>query len=115
MAWDAALADLMTQQVWVSTGPTGRAGLAGVATFSTAESTAAARVVHKPEQVRVDEQTVVEAKAVAWVASTGTITREHRVRIPAASGSGTESPPVLAVERYPDEDGTHHHKIMFGW
>lgn len=115
MTWDAELEALMTQTVVVSTGPTSRANLSGVASFSTSGSTYKARVVHKPEQVRVGADSVVEAKAVAWVASTTAISREHRVTIPSADGSGTESPPVLAVEQYPDEDGRHHHKILFGW
>ena len=48
---------------------------------------------------------------MAWVRSTGAVSITVSDRVPLPDGS---HPPVVGVERYPDEDGENHVKVLFG-
>ena len=68
-----------------------------------------ARIVNKAGFVRAADGETVEVTTVCWVASTGTIDISDRITLP----DGT-TPQILMVERFPDQDGTHHHKLSLG-
>lgn len=68
-----------------------------------------ARVVNKSGFVRSPSGENVEVRTVCWVASTGTIDISDRITLP----DGT-TPQIVMVERFPDQDGTHHHKLSLG-
>lgn len=69
-----------------------------------------ARVLNAPAFKRGAGGETVEIQTTVWVASTGTISVDDRITLP----DGT-TPPIVLVERVPDEDGTHHHKLGLGW
>lgn len=69
-----------------------------------------ARIVNAPGFVRDPFGESVLINTIVWVASTGTIDVSDRVALP----DGT-TPPIVLVERYPDGDGTHHHKLSLGY
>lgn len=68
-----------------------------------------ARIVDKPSFVRVSDTESIEVRTVVWLNSTAVILPTARITFP----DGT-TPQIVAVERYPDEDGSHHTKIMCG-
>lgn len=110
MAWDHEFDDLLTSSIVVSTGePTFDAY--GVESWSGGGSTYRGRYVKKVERIRTAEGTVSEQAGIVWVASTTPLSTRCRIRI----GGSSESHPVIAVERFPDEDGVHHHKVRLGW
>lgn len=80
----------------------------GEPSFGTATSYRA-RVVNKAGFVRTPSGESVEVTSVCWVASTGTIDISDRITLP----DGT-TPQIVMVERYPDGDGTHHHRLSLG-
>lgn len=83
----------------------------GAPTFSTTTTKIRARVVDKPGMVRNTEGEDVAYRTIVWAASTSaTIQPSDRFTLP----DGT-SPPLLAVERYPDQSGPHHVKLFFGY
>lgn len=70
-----------------------------------------ARWVDRRERVRDTNGTVIEASGQLWVASTGVAPAAGwRVTLP----DGTVRP-VESVERYPDERGAHHVKLLMGF
>ena len=81
----------------------------GSDTFSTAASTYRARVVTTRKWVRNSEGVAVQASQVAWVASPAPLAADSRYTLPDGP-----SPPVLDIAAYPDTDGTHHHRLLFG-
>jgi hypothetical protein len=108
MGWDADFLDLMPHSVVVSTRASHSAY--GTAVYSTSGSTYRARVLTKPGFVRSAQGENVAFHTVVWVASTGSIDISSRLTLP----DGT-TPPIVAMERVPDEDGTYHSKIMCGF
>lgn len=68
-----------------------------------------ARVVNKSGFVRNAQGENVEVTSICWVASTGSIDISDRITLP----DGT-TPQIVMVERFPDGDGTHHHKLSLG-
>lgn len=111
MSWEREFLDLMPSSVTVA--HLASRSVTGTVTYTTTASTYRARIVQKQHQVRDSQGNTVMAAAVMWIASTGTINATDRIRIPA--GSGSTAPPILAVESFPDEDGTHHYKIHLGY
>lgn len=107
MSYETAFDELLTSTVTYATRAS--KNIYGEPTFSTVSSTFKARIVDVSTQVRDQQGNVVQVRTVAWVASTGTILATGRITLPDGS-----TPPIAAVSRYPDEDGTHHHKIKFG-
>ncbi len=110
MSFDASLLALMPSTIKVSTRTTH--SNYGEPSFAATTSSYRARVVEKPGYVRSAEGEEIAYHTVAWVRSTGavSITASDRVTLPDGS-----RPPVVGVERYPDEDLEHHVKILFGY
>lgn len=81
----------------------------GTAGFSTAGTTYKARYVIKQELVRTLEGTEELSRAMAWVNSTSTFSPWDKYTI-----NGSTVGPLMAVNAYPDEDGTHHVRLAFG-
>jgi len=109
VSFEKAFRSLMTTTIRVST----RAGHTnyGAPTWAATASTFAARVVDKPGFVRNDQGEDVAYRSVAWLASTGgSLVVDNRYTLP----DGT-SPPVVMIERYPDDRGAHHVKLFFGY
>jgi hypothetical protein len=110
MSFPAALLDLMPSTIKVSTRTTH--SNYGEPSFATSTSSYRARIVEKPGYLRDGTGEEISYSHVVWVASTGavSITASDRVTLP-----GGVVRPVLAVERYPDEDGPHHVKVHLGY
>ena len=67
-----------------------------------------ARVLENPHLVTTREGAEVMARGVVWVATATTIGPEDQITLP----DGT-TPPIVAVDRVSDQDGTHHMKVHF--
>ena len=110
MSFSTALLSMMPSTLRVST----RSAHSnyGAPTFTGSTVKYRARIVQKPGFVRGPEMEEVAYRHVAWVRSTGatSITVSDRVTLP----DGT-TPPVVAVEMYPDEDGINNRKVFFGY
>ena len=102
VSFSTAFLSMMTSTLKIST----RSGHDnyGKATFAATTTNFRARIVEKPGYVRGPEMEEVAYRHVAWVRSTGatSITASDRVTLPDGS-----TPPVVAVEVYPDDDGRH--------
>ncbi len=107
---EAAFLSMMDSTIRVSTRTTH--DNYGAPAFAASTASYRARIVHKPGYVRAADGEEVSYAHVMWVASTGSvsITVSDRITLP----DGT-TPPVIAVERYPDESGPHHVKVMLGY
>ena len=81
----------------------------GEATYGSAV-TYRARVVDKSGWVRNAAGENVEVRTICWVASTGSIDISDRITLP-----GGATPPIVMGERFPDDQGSHHHKLSLGW
>lgn len=75
-----------------------------------------ARVINKLNRIVDFEGRETAAMTVAWIAPETTndtlptgITPDDRITLP----DGT-TPPILAIDVYEDENGSHHMKIFFG-
>lgn len=111
MSFEREFYDLMPATVTVA--QLASRTVTGTPTYSTAASTYRARIVQQQHQIRDMQGNTIEAAAILWIASTGTINATDRILMPA--GSGSTAPPILAVESFPDEDGTHHYKLHLGY
>lgn len=83
----------------------------GARTYSAATSHTA-RIVRRHSQVTDFEGRLVAAVATIYVSGTSLPTSvgpSDRITLPDGS-----TPPIVAVEEYPDEDTNHHIKIMLG-
>ena len=113
MAFSTDLLELMPSTVKVST----RTGVTryGEPTFAASTTNYRARVVEKLGFVRNTAGEEIAFNTVAWVRSTGTasITVSDRATLPAGIGPSSQ-PEIVGVERYSDEDGVNHTKLMFG-
>ncbi len=107
MSFEAAFLSLMPHTVTVQE-LTGK-NADGSPTYSTSAVSYRARVVRANKQVRDGRGNTVMAGYFVWVASTGTLSPQALYTLPDGS-----QPPVFMVESFPDEDGTHHHKVVFG-
>lgn len=105
---EAGFLDLMPHTITVAARGSTRSlyGVPGAAGTATSYR---ARVVQAPQWVRDSDGTRLLASAVAWVSSTASVPADGVWTLP----DGT-TPPVLWVARYPDENGLHHTKIVFG-
>ena len=114
MSFDSALLDLMPATVRVSTRASHNNY--GEAAFASSTTSYSARIVEKRGFVRSAAGEDQAYHTVAWIRSTGTasITVTDRITLPTGIGPSTR-PPVVGVERYTDEDGVHHSKVMFGY
>jgi len=112
MSIDRELLTLMTDTVTWSTAST--LSQYGVPTWAGTGHSMAARIVTRHDEIRDADGQVRAARATVWCASTNGSTFiptvDDRITLP----DGT-TPPILTVETYPDEIGTHHHKIAIGY
>jgi len=108
MVWSTELDALMPHTITVG----------GLSAFSTdgygtptyaAASTYTARVVGKQTLVDTFRGTEELTKTIVYVKSSSTFGPSDQITLPDGS-----TPELLAVEAYPDEDGAHHSKLMFG-
>lgn len=83
----------------------------GEPSYSTVTTDYRARIVEKPGFFRSPEGEDIGYSHTLWVASTGSVSITVTDRITLPDGS---SPPVVAVERLPDEEGEHHVKVLMG-
>lgn len=67
------------------------------------------RYVEKVTRVRDDQGDRLATESMAWVETPFKLSTGYMARI------GTNVHSIQAVENYPDEDGHHHSKVMFGW
>ena len=109
MSFSTAFLSMMTSTLKIST----RSGHDnyGKATFAATTTNFRARIVEKPGYLRLADSEEIAYRHIAWVRSTGatSITASDRVTLPDGS-----TPPVVAVEVFPDDDGRHHRKVYFG-
>jgi hypothetical protein len=110
MAWDRALEALMPQTCSIIAPGTTRGFYGTLAASTVAATTYRCRWVEQREVMREAGGEYRAQRGVLWVASTGRISPTDRVTLP----DGT-TPPILAVEEYPDMDGLHHVKIRVGF
>ena len=80
-----------------------------IPTWSSSTKSYRCRVVEKQTLVHTFEGDEQVARTVAWVRSTSTFGPWDKITLPVGT-----TPRLLAVEDYPDEDGAHHQKLMFG-
>jgi len=109
---ESAFDSLLNTTVVISTsGPTSRS-LHGVETYSTAGdgSTYRARYVEKREEIRGPHGEVIVQTGTLWVDSTANMSTKARVYVNQVS----KAFPVIAVERFPDENGQHHVRLRLG-
>lgn len=66
-----------------------------------------ARLVNKTKLVKAADSGEKISTAQVWIQGTPDIDVQDQITLP----DGT-TPTILAVERYPDEDGDHHVKLM---
>jgi hypothetical protein len=64
------------------------------------------RIVEKNENVIDDEGQERVSRLSIWLATTTVITPAARLTMPA--GYTPTQPPIIRVERYPDQEGDHH-------
>lgn len=110
MSFPSAFLSMMDSTVKISTRTTHNNY--GEPSFAATTSSYRARIVEKPGYLRNGQAEEISYSHVMWVASTGSvsITASDRLTLP----DGTIRP-MLAVERYPDEDGAHHVKVYLGY
>jgi archaellum component FlaG (FlaF/FlaG flagellin family) len=109
MSFDDAFLGLMNSTVTVST--RGASNNYGEPSFSTSSVDYRARIVEKPGFIRSAQGEDIGYSHTLWIRSTGSVSITATDRITLPDGS---SPPVVAVERYPDETGPNHVKVMMG-
>jgi len=107
VSWSTKFEALMPDTVTVST----LSGLStdgyGTATFGSA-TTYKARVVREQTLVRTLQGTEEMADTTVYIASTSTFAASALITLP-----GSLTPPLLALEAFPDKDGIHHLKARF--
>lgn len=110
MTFPSAFLSLMDSTIKISTRTTH--SNYGEPSFAATTSSYRARIVEKPGFFRDGAGEEINYSHTIWIASTGSvsITVSDRVTLP-----GGTIRPVLAVERYPDEDGPHHVKCHLGY
>ncbi len=69
-----------------------------------------ARIVGKSQLIRDTQGQEVVSQYTVYLLSNATVDARSRVTLPA--GYAPTTPPVLAVGRYPDENGIHHTTIF---
>jgi len=108
MSWSTELEALMPHTITVGALSAFSTDGYGTPTFSAASSYTA-RVVGKQQLVDTFRGTEELTKTIVYVKSSSTFGPSDQITLPDGS-----TPELLAVESYPDEDGAHHMKLMFG-
>lgn len=70
----------------------------------------AARIAGSSRRVLTDDGEVVLAKQVVYLPTDASITTKDQITLP--EGYEPRRPPILAVNRYPDETGAIHHTTI---
>ncbi len=113
MGFETAFLEMLPSTLKVST----RSGHDnyGKPTFASSTTSYRCRVVQKAGFVRSPDGETVAVTHVAWVRSTSavSITVDDRITLPSSFAQGTV-PPLIGVESYPDVDGVHNRKLLFG-
>ncbi|MHC5112319.1 MAG: hypothetical protein ACYTHJ_20875 [Planctomycetota bacterium] len=109
MAWSTTFEALMGDTITVATLDSFSTDGYGTPSYSTSPTSYTARVVSKQTLVNTFAGTEELAKTVVYVAATSTFGPADQITLPDGS-----TPELLAVELYPDKDGQHHAKLMFG-
>ncbi len=109
MAWTDALLSLFSTSVTLNTLSGFSTDGYGVPSYSTGGTSIPVRIVAEQSMVRTFEGIEELATTTCWLASTSTFGPADQFTLP----DGT-TPPVLAVERFSDEDGWTHSKVYFG-
>ena len=108
MAYTDPLADLFSTSVshaaWTGMSTDGYA----TATYSTSVSTLSARVVTEQRLVRTFDGTEQLATTTVWVASTSTFSANDQFTV------DSDTPVLLSIETFRDENGVTHSKLGFG-
>lgn len=104
MAFEPEFLDLMTQSVTIAL-PTGGYTDRGAPAFA-AGTSYTSRIVEKNKMIRTAEGQERVSRAAIYLATTDVISPEAQLTMP--TGFTPTNPPILAVERYPDEHGPHH-------
>jgi hypothetical protein len=113
---DRELISMMTDTIVWTTSATLSAY--GVPTWASTGYPMRARITYKHQQIRDHLGNVREARGTIWCVQDSTHTNgqsfapsvDDRVVMP-----DTSTPPILMVETFADETGTHHHKVAFGY
>lgn len=101
---------LVSTPLLASTGTTGLYYTASTANYSTGIAKQA-RYVAMDVVKRTNQQGEGERiLGTLWMNSTATLDQRSKFELP----DGT-SPPILSLTQYPDDDGQHHAKIVFGY
>lgn len=107
MSWDRAFLQLLPHTVTVSTAAT--LGVGGAVTYSTSPTSYRARVVNTNKIVHDGRGEGVAVAYEVWIASTSILSPTSKYTLPDGA-----TPPVVRIGFYPDGDGYHHCKILFG-
>jgi len=106
---ERALHDLLIDSV-ILFAPTNTPDLHGLRSWSTSGTTCDARVVWANDVVRDTDGQEIPTRATVYLASTSTgVDQTYRVRLP-----GGAEPPIVGVDRFPDERGVHHYRLRLG-
>ena len=79
----------------------------------TTGSSYTARVVGKQQLVKTFQGTEELATTIVYVKTSSTFGASDQITLWPGTTRAT-TPELLAAEAYPDEDGLHHMKLMFG-
>lgn len=112
MGFETDFRDLMPHTIKVRTRSSRNSD--GSDVFSNTTSSYRGRVVWQSEQVRDRVGNVVMSAGHCWIHSTSALAADSRYQLPSGTG-GSTTPPVISVETYPDNSGTHHNKVIFGY
>lgn len=104
MALESDFLDLMTQTVTVA--PYSGQNGSGEASYGSPVSYSA-RVVGKSRMVRnMTGQEVLSSKTVYLYGASLSFSTKDRVTLP--NGNVPQTPPIIAVSQFPDDEGDHH-------
>lgn len=108
MSFERDFLSMMPDTITVSTVAT--LGVGGAATFSTASTSFRCRVVPKNLFVHDSRGQGAAVAYEVWVASTSAkLAPSSKYTLPDGS-----TPPVVTVDRFPDQQGGHHVRLRLG-
>ena len=108
MAFPPELDALMVDELTILLPSTGKTAYGAPLTHAVV-GTYPARYVEKVTRVRDATGDRLATEATAWVQTPMRLSTSYMARFEDKVHA------IQAVENYPDEDGHHHSKIMFGW
>ena len=108
MTIEAEFLELMVDTVVITTA-TGVRNLYAREGQSSTSASYRGRYVRRNQMVRDDAGDEVVSRSQLWLFGAPSLTPRDKITLP----DGT-TPVILAVERYPDDNGAHHEKVFFG-